>query len=357
MVSTHRVEGSSPSFTTKILKTRKRKRKMGRRKGKDYLHSYCPGHSRANNRGYVYTHVLVAEEKLGRLLTEEECVHHIDRDRFNNSPDNIIVFKTVADHSAFHSGVEKVLDGDVWWCPSKCIDHKDLCPVCGQNYKDDDARMCLECWNKQRRETFGDKKCPEREVLKRQIRIMTFTEIAQEYGVSDNAIRKLCKFYNLPYRVRDILAYSDDEWDSEVPSSETLQKITQLNTCVSDEEIIEAYCRCPKIMELARQFNKDRNTIKEILINNNFRVLNCSESKNIKVVDQYSTTGDFVGSFLIMRDAARWLLENGHTGNNHTLSKIVTRLSKSLDTGSAAFGFIWKLNNNIDDYKDYLINK
>lgn len=330
---------------------------MGRRKGKDYLHSYCPGHPRSNNRGYVYTHVLVAEEKLGRPLTNEECVHHVDRNRFNNSTDNIIVFKTVADHSAFHNGVEKVLDGDVWWCPSKCIDKKNVCPICGQNYKDDDAKMCRECRNKQRREMFGNKKRPDRETFKRQIRTMTFTEIANEYGVSDNAVCKLCKFYNLPYRTRDILAYSDNEWETESPSDQTLKRIAQLNMRISDEEIIEAYCKRPKIMELVNQFNKDRNTIREILLNNNFRILNCSESKNIKVVDQYSTTGDKVGSFLIMRDAAKWLLENGHTGNNHTLSKIVTCISKNLDTDSSAFGFIWRTNNNVCDYREYLINK
>lgn len=330
---------------------------MGRRKGKDYLHSYCPGHPRANNRGYVYTHVLVAEQNLGRMLTKEECVHHVDMNRFNNSPDNIIVFKTVGDHTAFHNGVEKVLDGDVWWCPSKCIDKKNMCPVCGENYKNDDAKMCRECRNKQRREMFGNKKCPDRELFKQQIRTMTFTEIAQEYGVSDSAVCKLCKFYNLPYRTKDILAYPDDEWDTEIPSNETLYRIAQLNAYISDEEIIKAYCKRPKIMELVHQFNKDRNTIRKILLNNNFRILNCSESKNIKVVDQYSEAGDFVGSFLIMRDAARWLLENGYTGNNHTLSKIVTRISKSLDTDLAVFGFIWKSNDNITDYRDYLINK
>lgn len=330
---------------------------MGRRKGKDYLHSYCPEHPRANNRGYVYTHVLVAEKKLGRSLTSEECVHHIDRDRFNNLPDNIIVFKTVADHSAFHNGVDKVLDGNVWWCPSKSIDKKNLCPVCGQNYKNDDAMMCRECRNKQRREMFGNKIRPERETFKQQIRTMTFTQIAEEYGVSDNAVCKLCKFYNLPYRTRDILLYSDEEWDSEAPSQETIEKIGRLRRGVAEEEVIDAYCENPKLGTLPRQLNMDRTTIKDILVKYNFRILNSAESKCIKIVDQYLPSGEKVSSFLLMRDAAKWLLENGYTGNNYTLSKITTCISKSLDIDVVAFGFVWKTNADIVDYRDYLMNK
>jgi hypothetical protein len=330
---------------------------MGKRKEKDYLHSYCPEHPRANNVGYVYTHVLVAEKKLGRYLTSDECVHHVDRDKFNNSPDNLIVFKTVADHSAFHNGVEKVLDGDVWWCPTKGAESKDLCPICQKNYKYDEAKMCLECRNKQRRATFGNQNTPSREIFKREIRMMTFAEIGQKYGVSDNAVRKLCKFYNLPYRTRDILLYSDTEWESESPSLETLDKINKLSMGFTDEEVIDEYCKNPKLGVLPSQLNMDRRTIKDILVKYNFRILNNGESKCIKIIDQYLDSGEKVGSFLLLKDAAEWLLKNGYTGNNHTLSKITTRISKSLDTDSTAFGFIWKTNASVIDYRDYLINK
>lgn len=53
---------------------------------------------------------------------------------------------------------------------------------------------------------------PTREELKRQIRSMSFLKIAKEYGVSDNAIRKWCKKYNLPFRTKDIKSISDDDW-------------------------------------------------------------------------------------------------------------------------------------------------
>lgn len=38
---------------------------------------------------YVFEHILVMEQKLGRFLKEHEIVHHIDEDRFNNHPQNL----------------------------------------------------------------------------------------------------------------------------------------------------------------------------------------------------------------------------------------------------------------------------
>lgn len=53
---------------------------------------------------------------------------------------------------------------------------------------------------------------PSRDELKRLIRTISFSAIGRQYGVTDNAIRKWCKTYNLPYRVKDIKQYSDKEW-------------------------------------------------------------------------------------------------------------------------------------------------
>ena len=54
---------------------------------------------------------------------------------------------------------------------------------------------------------------PTREQLKMDIRSMPMVQVGSKYLVSDNAIRKWCKSYNLPSRVCDIKSYSDEEWD------------------------------------------------------------------------------------------------------------------------------------------------
>jgi len=44
-----------------------------------------------------------AEEKLGRKLKEDEVVHHIDRNKKNNSKGNLWVFKSQDDHDRIHN--------------------------------------------------------------------------------------------------------------------------------------------------------------------------------------------------------------------------------------------------------------
>ena len=52
-----------------------------------------------------------------------------------------------------------------------------------------------------------------REELKRLIRNTSFTRIGEQFGVSDNAIRKWCDSYNLPRKVSDIKKYTNEEWN------------------------------------------------------------------------------------------------------------------------------------------------
>lgn len=50
----------------------------------------------------VHEHRLVAEKMLGRKLKKGEVVHHINMDKNDNRPENLIVFNSQADHLAWH---------------------------------------------------------------------------------------------------------------------------------------------------------------------------------------------------------------------------------------------------------------
>lgn len=49
-----------------------------------------------------HTHRIVAEQKLGRPLRKGEVVHHIDGNKRNNDPDNLMIFGSQAEHARWH---------------------------------------------------------------------------------------------------------------------------------------------------------------------------------------------------------------------------------------------------------------
>lgn len=71
------------------------------------------------------------------------------------------------------------------------------------------STYCPECAGLTRRRV--DER-PTREELKEMIRTLPFTTIADNYGITDNAIRKWCDAYNLPRKKTEIKEYTDAEW-------------------------------------------------------------------------------------------------------------------------------------------------
>lgn len=53
--------------------------------------------------GGRHVHRVVAERLLGRPLAPGEIVHHEDRNKLNNEPENLFVFPSQAEHARHHS--------------------------------------------------------------------------------------------------------------------------------------------------------------------------------------------------------------------------------------------------------------
>jgi len=74
------------------------------------------------------------------------------------------------------------------------------CPICGGIKKTKYSKTCEKCSAINQRKVNR----PTKETLEAEIRNFSFTELGRKYGVIDNTIRKWCKYYNLPYRKKDM---------------------------------------------------------------------------------------------------------------------------------------------------------
>jgi hypothetical protein len=73
--------------------------KGGRSANRGRVMVFKPDHPNAQSNGYVYRYRLVAEATLGRPLSADEVVHHIDDDETNDEPSNLLVM-TQAEHAS-----------------------------------------------------------------------------------------------------------------------------------------------------------------------------------------------------------------------------------------------------------------
>lgn len=55
----------------------------------DYIYAVVPEHPKCTKNGYVLEHRIVMENYLGRILDDEEIIHHLNEDRKDNRIENL----------------------------------------------------------------------------------------------------------------------------------------------------------------------------------------------------------------------------------------------------------------------------
>ena len=174
----------------------------------EYKLVYNPGHPRANYKGWVCEHVIVAEQKLGRFLDKNECVHHIDGNKKNNDPSNIMVFATNADHVSFHKGNNVDLyEKDGVWYSARQKKLQLVCEYCGRQYE---TTKGLSRKNRK----YCSHQCAQNASIKSDIDINQLVQMAYEYkgnfsllarklNVSSTSIHKRLKRNGFPCHSAD----------------------------------------------------------------------------------------------------------------------------------------------------------
>lgn len=154
-----------------------------------YVFIYMPEHPKAFSNGCVYEHILIAEKILGRYLNEKEIVHHKDKKRFNNNPDNLMIFRTDSDHARFHKTGIAILQVDGTYI-SPIKESITRCINCGKEIYRTSTR-CNDCSNIARRKANR----PSLFELQNNLKNMTYSDMGRKYGVSSTTIKRWLKDY------------------------------------------------------------------------------------------------------------------------------------------------------------------
>lgn len=148
-----------------------------------YYYIYLPNHELATKSGKVYMHRYVMAKHLGRYLTTDEVVHHIDEDRTNNDLSNLELMNAT-EHAKHH--LQTVERTEV------------ACTNCGKIFERTERQINKSISGN----LFCSKKCNkmyvrefevDAEVLQDLVWSMPTTKVAKLFNVSDVAVSKRCK--------------------------------------------------------------------------------------------------------------------------------------------------------------------
>lgn len=138
----------------------------------------------ADKYGKIYEHHHVMCENIGRRLLPNECVHHINRDKTDNTLSNLRLM-TLSEHSKLHAIEDRGYSSEIRSCRKCSVEF---------------------CVSTKSRQIYCSMKCSrvdsrEFEINPEDLRALVWamptTEVAKILGVSDVAVAKRCKKYGI----------------------------------------------------------------------------------------------------------------------------------------------------------------
>lgn len=148
-----------------------------------------------DNKGYVFEHVLVAENFLGRKLRRDEEVHHLNFNRADNRPSNLLVLPGTQ-HSKLHKWLQassfRFLQPDYASLSKKeILGQCPRCKIC--RFPIERGKTCSMSHRRLYEEKLQSKKDEQkRELLEVLLsKRKSWIKIGKRLGLSDNGAKKL----------------------------------------------------------------------------------------------------------------------------------------------------------------------
>lgn len=112
-------------------------------------------------------------------------LHHIDGNSYNNTLENLKILCPNC-----HSQTDN-------FCGKNIKKNELKCENCGKKLKWKNKNgLCSKCYHEKTRKVER----PSKEMLFELLKENSFSKVGRMYGVSDNMIKKWCKYYKIPYK-------------------------------------------------------------------------------------------------------------------------------------------------------------
>ena len=102
--------------------------------------------------GQKREHRIIVEQVIGRELSPDEIVHHIDGNRANNNPDNLMIFPNHRTHAEHHAALRAEEQKDKGKFCRKCGKIRLLSEFYRKNNRNHMSAFCKQCICKQQRQ-------------------------------------------------------------------------------------------------------------------------------------------------------------------------------------------------------------
>lgn len=213
----------------------------------------------------------------------------------------------------------------------KLENRKKICPICGKEFmaKNAEVKYCsVECY---KLDTKGNR--PSLPQLINDFKeLKSFVQVGNKYGVSDNAVRKWCKLYQIPFHTSELKEYVANFNNPDyVPIKSVVTERKQLN----HQQIIDDYNSGLIISEVAKNNNCDPASVRQILNKNGIKLK--FSKQQIRQIEN----GIEIQIFDSTTKAAQWIIDNNIS--SFKIDSIVRNIRKCCrGEKNSAYNYTWK---------------